>query len=170
MAKSDTSRAVDKAAAGHRAMHPGMSLNENMNRVFDNYFGDSIYAPFARSPSSGILSRSPGIITPKVDITESEKDIKLTAELPGMDEDDIELVFSDGMLTIKGEKSYEREDENENVHVMGRSYGSFKRSFKVPDYVMSGKIDAKFDKGVLTVTMPRRPDQAKAEKKIKIKK
>jgi HSP20 family protein len=152
------------------SFYPFGSLREELNRVFDDFFGDPFFAPFSRFRSEPLLGRAGAMVGPRVDISETETEIKMTAELPGLDEDDIELVLSDGVLTIKGEKRYEHEDEKENIHVMERRYGAFNRSFAVPDYVDEDKIEGKFDKGVLTITMPRRPETTKAERKIKIKK
>lgn len=149
-------------------MYPFMSLREEMNRVFDNFFGDSFLAPFGRGMTSPALSGKAPLIAPRVDVRETDKAIVISAELPGIDEKDVELVLKDGVLTLKGEKKYERDQSDENVRVMERSYGSFQRSFQVPDTVNADKIDASFDKGILTVTLPRRPDAAKQEKRIKI--
>ncbi len=153
-----------------RSMYPFAALREEMNRLFDDFFGEPFFAPLVREFPQSVFGRAVGAISPRVDITETEKAITLTAELPGMDENDVELVLADGMLTIKGEKKYDREEKEENVYVMERSYGTFRRSFRIPDSVDTDKIEARFDKGVLTVTMPRRPEARKAEKRIKIKK
>jgi len=147
--------------------HPLTNLRSEMNRVFDNFFGDSFFAPFGRGMAMPSISGG-SFMAPSVDVKETDKAVVLTAELPGLDEKDVELVLKDGRLTLKGEKKYEKDQEDENVHLMERRYGSFQRSFQVPDTVDVNKIDARFEKGVLTVTMPRKPSAAKAEKKIKI--
>ena len=106
---------------------------------------------------------------PAVDIAEEETAYEITAELPGMDESNIDLKFSDGTLTIKGEKKDEREEKQKDYHLSERRYGSFQRSFGVPDGVDADKIEAHFKNGVLTVTLPKRPEAQKSEKKIAIK-
>ena len=86
-----------------------------------------------------------------------------------MDENDIELNFANGLLTIKGEKNEKKEESDKGYYLSERRYGSFQRSFQVPDGVDAGKIEASVKKGVLTVTLPKTPDAQKAEKKIAIK-
>jgi len=107
---------------------------------------------------------------PAVDIVDTEKTYEITAELPGMDEKNIEVKFSSGVLTIKGEKKEEKEEKNKDYHLSERRYGSFQRSFTVPDGVDSGKIEATFKNGVLTVSLPKTPEAQKQEKQIAIKK
>ena len=104
---------------------------------------------------------------PSVDVGETDKAFEITAELPGMDEDDIEVTLTDAGLTIKGEKKSEREETEKDYHRLERSFGSFQRFFAVPEEVDAAKIDARFKKGVLTVTLPKTA-KAKA-RKIKVK-
>ena len=101
-----------------------------------------------------------------MDVAEHEKAYEITAELPGMDESNIDVKFSDGTLTIKGEKKDEREERQKDYHLSERRYGSFQRSFSVPDGVDADKIEAHFKNGVLTVTLPKKPEAQKSEKKI----
>ena len=100
---------------------------------------------------------------------ETEKELVVKADLPGIDEKDVQLTIQDGVLTMRGEKKSERKDDRENYHLVERSYGSFQRSIRLPDTIDEDKIAARFDKGVLTVTLPKRPELVKAEKKIEIK-
>ena len=106
---------------------------------------------------------------PAVDIAETDKAYEITAELPGMDEKNIEVKFADGVLTIKGEKKEEKEEKKKDYYLSERSYGSFQRSFQVPDGVDTDKIEATFKKGVLTVTLPKSAEAQKAAKKIDVK-
>jgi HSP20 family protein len=106
---------------------------------------------------------------PAVDVTETEKGYKVVAELPGMDEKNIEVKIANGMLTIKGEKQEEKEEEKQDYYVRERSFGSFERTFPVLDGVDLEKVDASFKKGVLTVTLPKTAEAQKAEKKISVK-
>ena len=96
----------------------------------------------------------------------------MTAELPGVEEKDIELTLANGLLTIRGEKKTERDekDTNKNWHVIERSYGAFSRSIALPFEPASDKVEAKFDKGVLKVTAAKKPEAVKAERKIEVKK
>jgi HSP20 family protein len=107
---------------------------------------------------------------PAVDIADTEKAYEISAELPGLDEKNVELKFSDGMLTIKGEKKEEKEEKKKDYDLSERRYGSFQRSFTVPDGVDADKIDATFKDGVLTVTLPKTPEAQRKEKQIAIKK
>jgi HSP20 family protein len=108
--------------------------------------------------------------TPAVDIAEKDKEYEITAELPGMDESNIDVKFADGMLTIKGEKKEEKEEKKKDYYLSERRYGSFQRSFQVPDSVDANKIKAKFVNGVLTVKLPKSVDAQKNEKRIAINK
>ena len=107
---------------------------------------------------------------PKVDITETENKFLISAELPGLDKKNVDLTFDEGTLTIKGEKKAEKEDTHGEFCSRERSYGTFQRSFEVPEIIDQNKIDASFINGVLTVTMPKKKPEAKKEvKKIPIK-
>ena len=105
---------------------------------------------------------------PKVDITETDNNFLITAELPGLDEKNVDLTLDDGTLTINGEKKTETEDTQGEFYSRERSYGKFQRSFEVPTIIDQNKIDASFVKGVLTVTMPKTPEAKKEVKKIPI--
>ena len=104
-----------------------------------------------------------------VDFAETEKGYEVTAELPGMDEKNIEVKFVDGVLTIKGEKQEEKEENERDYHLQERRFGSFERYFRLPDSVDKDKIEATFKKGLLTVTLPKSTEAQKAEKKIEVK-
>ena len=106
---------------------------------------------------------------PAVDITESEKAYEVTAELPGMDEKNIEVKVANGNLTIKGEKQDEKEEKKKDYYLHERTFGAFERSFPLPEGVDKDKIEASFKKGVLTVTLPKTPEAQKSEKKITVK-
>ena len=101
------------------------------------------------------------------DVTESEKEIRITAELPGLEEKDVKVELVDNVLTISGEKKAEKEEKNDNRYVVERSYGSFSRSVELPDGIKPEDIKASMAKGVLTVTLPK-PAQA-ASKRIEVK-
>jgi len=141
------------------ARHPLETLQNEIDRLFGGF---SLSWPFGRPDTSW------GAV-PAVDVVEKDKAYEITAELPGMDEKDIELVIAGGALSIKGEKQEEKEEKRKGYYLSERRYGSFQRSFRVPDDVDVEKIDASFKKGVLTVTLPKKPGAAKAEKKIAVK-
>ncbi len=106
---------------------------------------------------------------PAVDVTETEKGYKVVAELPGMDEKNIEVKIANGVLTIKGEKQEEKEEEKQDYYVRERSFGSFERTFPVPPGVDLDNVDASFKKGVLTVTLPKTAEAQKAEMKVTVR-
>jgi HSP20 family protein len=143
------------------------NLRQEMERLFDDFRFDLGASPFRREPLWRRGEMSWGSI-PAVDVAEKDDAYEITAELPGLDEKDIELKFANGMLTIKGEKNEQREEKKKDYHLSERRYGSFQRSFSVPEGVEPDKIAASFAKGVLTVTMPKSAEAVKAEKKIAI--
>jgi HSP20 family protein len=107
--------------------------------------------------------------TPAVDIAETDKGYEITAELPGLDEKNIEVKLANGSLTIKGEKQEEKEEKEKGYYLHERHFGAFERCFRMPEGVDGDKIEATFKKGVLTVTLPKTPEAQKAEKKITVK-
>ncbi|MBF0118360.1 MAG: Hsp20/alpha crystallin family protein [Desulfobacterales bacterium] len=104
---------------------------------------------------------------PKIDIAETEKEITVKAELPGVDKENIHVALTDGLLTIKGEKKHEKEDKKENYHLIERHYGTFTRTLRVPQEVEVEKIDAAYKDGVLKLTLPK--GETVKTKKIEIK-
>ena len=145
--------------------HPLGSFRKEMDDLIDNFF-DRPFGEWPRFESS--LDLPKGAVSPAIDVSENDDAITLTAELPGMAEDDIELDIKDGMLTLKGEKKLERDEKKDDTHIMERQYGSFRRSMSVPERVDLEKIKADFDKGVLTVAMPKKAEAKAAERKIAI--
>ena len=105
---------------------------------------------------------------PKVDVTETKNEFSISAELPGMDDKDIDVTLGDGTLALKGEKKVEKEDKQGEFYSRERSYGSFQRTFKVPETIDQNKINASFNKGILTVKLPKTLESRKEVKKIPI--
>jgi HSP20 family protein len=142
---------------------PFTAMRAEMDRVFDSFLGRG----FGRFP---VLSRpdESDAVMPSIDVRETETELVVEAELPGMDEKDVSVTLSSGVLTLKGEKKSEREEKKDDYHLMERSYGSFQRSFQLADTIDLDKVTATFDKGVLKVTLPKRPEAVKAEKRIPI--
>jgi HSP20 family protein len=120
------------------------------NRWFEEFFSDF--------PFNGSLMESRESWMPSVDILEKDGNLILRAELPGMTEKDIDLKIEGDTLTLKGERKMENEDKKSNYHRVESFYGSFSRSFRLPDTVDYEKIDAKYKNGVLTVTLPQIPE------------
>ncbi len=158
-----------EAPAPSRAWYPFETLRREVDRLFEDF--DGWRAPFRRSlfdyTPFGRLDVS--VALPAVDIAEKDGEFEITAELPGMDEKDIEIKLSNGGLTIRGEKKEEKEESKKGYHLSERRYGAFERFFAVPDGVDADKISAKFTKGVLTVSLPKTAEAQKLEKKITVK-
>lgn len=161
----------ERAPAVH-SWRPFESLRREIDRLFEDFDPGLWRSPFRRS----MFSAEPfwrrevswaGV--PAVDITETEKTYEVMAELPGMDEKNVEVKVSNGNLTIKGEKRDEKEEKKKDYYLNERHFGSFERQFRVPEGVDVDKIEASFKKGVLTVTLPKRPEAQKPEKKINVK-
>jgi HSP20 family protein len=149
---------------------PFESLRQEIDRLFDDFgwglprFRRSI---FAAEPQFRRELTWPA--KPAVDVVESEKSYEIKAELPGMDEKNIEVKISEDTLTIKGEKQEEKEEKKKDYYLHERHFGSFERSFDVPEGVDADKIEAAFKNGVLTVTLPKKPEAQKSAKKIEVK-
>lgn len=107
--------------------------------------------------------------SPKIDISEGEKNINVVAEIPGVSKEDIKIVLQDNILTIEGEKKKEEINKEDNFYRSERSYGSFKRCFTLPAEVDSDKVDAKFENGILKIAMPKLEVKQLKEKEIAIK-
>jgi len=105
---------------------------------------------------------------PSLDVAETKDEIVVKAEVPGMDPKDIDISLSDGLLTIKGEKKQEREEKEEDYHLVERSYGTFTRSIRLPNEVRRDKISASYKNGVLKVTLPKSEEAKQKEIKIKV--
>jgi HSP20 family protein len=152
---------------------PFGNLRREVDRLFDNFEGGFWRTPF-RSSLFGVEPFWRGEASwgkvPAVDVADTPKGYEITAELPGLDEKNIEVKVADGTLTIKGEKKDEREEKKKDYYLSERHYGSFQRSFAVPEGVDAEKIEANFKNGVLTVTLPKTPEAQSKEKKIEIKK
>jgi HSP20 family protein len=106
---------------------------------------------------------------PAVDVVEKDKAYEITAELPGLDEKNIEVKVANGMLTLRGEKKEEKEERRKDYFVSERRFGSFERRFQIPPGVDAGKIEAAFKNGVLTVTLPKTAEAQATEKTIAVK-
>jgi len=173
---ADTTKVPVKTETGSasvpQALRPFESLRREVDRLFEDFAGGLWRSSFGRSffdIEPAWRSRSAMSTMPAIDVTETDKAYAITAELPGMDEKNVEVKVADDILTIKGEKQEEKEEKTKDYHLSERSFGSFQRAFQVPSGVDTDKIDAKFSKGVLRVTLPKSTEAQKAEKKITVK-
>ena len=108
-------------------------------------------------------------VIPELDVVEHADSITIEAELPGVDKADLSVTLANGMLTVKGHKKREKEDKDENHYLAERKYGAFERSLRLPETIDYAKVEAKFDRGVLKVTAPKRADANEIDRKIDIK-
>lgn len=149
---------------------PIRSLRHQIDRLFSDFDWPDLHLGWPRrSPLSSHAWPEFSVAVPPVDLVERNGGYELQAELPGLTEGQIEVKLANGMVTIKGEKSSERVEDEEGYHLRERSFGSFQRSFRVPENVDTDKIEAHFDKGVLKVTMPKSAAAIEKERKIDVK-
>jgi HSP20 family protein len=149
--------------AGRDVDHPFYSLQHQMNSLFDNFFSGFDITP--RSLAAGGF----GAFTPSVDVQESDKDFTIRAELPGVDEKDVEVTVTNDAVTIKGEKKEEKEDKGKNYYSMERSYGSFNRVIPLAVETDANKAEASFKNGVLNITIPKSQSAKAKGTKVPIK-
>ncbi|MFW6123249.1 MAG: Hsp20/alpha crystallin family protein [Thermodesulfobacteriota bacterium] len=123
-------------------------LRNEMDRLWDEYFG---------AGRRGLQPLEEAWL-PAVDVSESEDKITVKAEIPGLEAKDIDISMSGDTLTIKGEKKSEKEEKEENYHVVERSYGSFRRAMKLPALVDADQVEATYKNGVLTVVLPKKEE------------
>jgi HSP20 family protein len=125
------------------------SLQSDMNRLFDGFFQGR--------PANGASNQR---WIPPMDLVETEDHLVLRADLPGMNEDDLEIEIKDGVLTVSGERRSEHESKSEGYYRVERAFGRFSRALSLPDGIDADKVAASFDRGVLEVKMPK-PEQTK---------
>jgi HSP20 family protein len=170
-----TGKEAGAAPAGRKETlaHPLQTLRDQVDRLFDEFGSGFSLFPFGRRAFEvepwWRTATAFGATAPAVDVVEKDDAIQIAAELPGMDEKDIEVSVADDMLTIRGEKKEEKEEKRRNYYMAERRYGSFERSFRLPASVNQDKIDASFQKGVLTIVLPKTEEAKKKAKKIAIK-
>ena len=151
---------------------PFRSLRTEVDRLFDR-FAAGLRMPswrhmFEMEPI-GLYGSSFTFPAPAVEVTEDNEMFRITAELPGLEQKDIEIILSDDTLTLKGEKRYEKDEKGKDQHMSERAYGSFQRSFTLPESVYRDKITAELTKGVLTITLPKSAAAQRPKKTIDIK-
>jgi HSP20 family protein len=140
--------------------NPFLTLHREMNRLFDDVFRGFDVAPFG---SERFFERAMG--WPNIEVSETDKEVKVTAELPGLDEKDIEVELANGVLAIRGEKKTETDDKDRLFSE--RYYGRFERRIPVEE-VEQNKVNASFKNGVLTVTLPKSSEAQQKVKRIAI--
>ncbi|MFC5698614.1 Hsp20/alpha crystallin family protein [Pseudomonas sp. GCM10022186] len=163
---------VSRSPALSDSWRPLDTLRRQVDRLFEDFGRSPLHFPFSRSAFDvePFWRRSiPGHSVPAVDITEKDKSFEVTVELPGMEEKDIQIRLANGNLVISGEKKDEKEESRKDYYLSERHYGSFQRIFSLPKGVDAEQIEASFSKGVLTISLPKRPEEVKPEKVIPVK-
>lgn len=141
------------------------SLQHEMNRLFDDIFDGGGVRPFHE------MEERLAAFQPSIDVSETAKLMRVTAELPGMAKNDINVILEDGALVISGEKKEETKEEDEQRYRKETTYGSFRRVIPLTTEVDTDKVSASFENGVLKVTLPKLPDrEGKTGKRIEITK
>lgn len=139
---------------------PMLSLQDEINRMFGDFFTDRLPAQFSADSLQHV---------PSMDVVETDNEIRVSAELPGMKAEDVEVSASDGYLTIKGEKKQEKEEKTQGFYRRERSYGSFHRAVALPEIADADNCKAEMKDGVLTITVPKKVEAAKKPQKIEVK-
>lgn len=139
---------------------PFERMHEEIDRLFDEFM------PQLASPREAEFR--PGLLA-TVDVSETEDAVEVMADLPGIEQKDINLSLRNGSLFIRGERKHEAEEKRKNYYRAERSYGAFSRSIPLPCEVDENKVDARFENGVLTVRLPKSPAAKESERKIEIK-
>jgi HSP20 family protein len=135
-------------------------VQRDINRLFDSFFRSGMQSEEAVATS---------YFAPAVDIAEQENEYVVKMELPGVAKEDVKISLESNILTIKGEKKQEKEEKNKNFHRAERSYGSFQRSFTLPSTVKNDKIDATFNSGILSITLPKSEEAKPKQIEVKVR-
>ena len=140
--------------------YPFFALLRDMNKMIDGFFRD-----FGMEPSH----ETARAFNPSVDVRDTGKELTVTAELPGLGQEDVEVSLTKNSLTLKGEKKAEREEKGKGVHLTERTYGSFLRTITLPVEINVDKTKASFKNGVLKITLPKTEQVLRETKKISVK-
>jgi len=167
-----TERREKRQPSALEPWRPLSTLRREIQHLFDDFDRGFWGTPFRRSffdVKPFWRREASWRAAPAVDVIEKDDAYEISAELPGLDEKNIEVKLAGGDLMIKGEKQEEKEEKEKDYYLRERRFGSCERHFSVPDGVDAGKIEASFKKGVLTVTLPKKPEAQKPAKKIEVK-
>lgn len=150
--------------------HPMETLRREVDRLFEDFGVPGLWRSRRGLFEDPFFRRSmPAGMSLAVDIVEKDKAYEVTADVPGFDEKNIEVKVVNGSLSIKGERKSEKEEKKKDYYLSEREFGSFERSFPMPEGVDREKIEASVKKGVLTVTLPKTPEACTPAKKIEVK-
>ena len=162
MANTEISKVTPKLP--QRATDVFSVMRGELDRMFDRF-----ESGLPRLPSMFRHGNGDAWLMPELEVHDNGKQLAVSVELPGVDEKDVTVTLANGILTIKGEKKTEHKEKDGQTYLSERSYGAFERSLRLPDSIDEGKLEARFDKGVLRIVAQKRPEAIKAEKRIEIK-
>lgn len=131
------------------------TLQDRFNTLFENF-----------AEASGKEQLAQGSFVPAVDVYEDEHNLVLKLEVPGMNEEDLNVSLENNMLAVSGERKFEKEEKEENFHRIERRYGSFSRTFRLPNTVDPEKVEAAYDKGILKITLAKRAEAKPKQIKV----
>ena len=138
---------------------PFHTLHREMNRLFDDAMRGGAVPPGGQGGAQG-----GALLAPHMDVSETDKEVHIQAELPGVKEGDIEVSLNDDVLTIRAEKQQQRREERQGMHFSERAYGTFQRSLRLPFPVSQDQVQAHFENGVLSVTLPKAQPQERSRR------
>lgn len=148
-------------AVRHQPANPFAEFRREMDQLFDSFLSEW-------PTRTSLMDRRLGSFIPDVDVKEMEKEVRVTAELPGLDEKEVEITLTRGALTIKGEKREEHAEKEGDVHRSECRYGMFERTVQLPEYLDAEKAKATFKKGVLKVVLPKTPEAQSSRRRIPV--
>lgn len=144
---------------------PLLALRQEVSRVFDDFFsGVGLPSFVGLQPPSAVAT----ILTPRMDVSESDNEVQITVELPGIEEGDIAVTLDGDVLTIRGEKATERDEEERDYHIVERAEGTFLRTLRLPFEADPEQVRADFKDGVLMITIPKPKEAQKASRRIEV--
>ena len=166
-----TSAAPPSAAQAMQAWRPFETMRRDIDRLFEDFALNPFRLPLRRPAFDLEPFWQPDswVAQPPMDLVERDNAFELTAEMPGLDEKNIEVNVANGVLTVKGQKEEDKVEKKADFHLRERRFGSFARSVRIPETVDADRIEAAFRNGVLKVTLPKKPEAQKPVKKIEVK-
>lgn len=150
---------------------PIVALRRDMDSLFDDFFTNFGLPALGGLglPALAGDDVAAGTLTPRIDVSETDQEIRIAAELPGIDENNVEVMVADDLLTIRGEKTEEREEDERGYHVRERSRGTFARSLRLPFSVDPNQVQASFRNGVLNITIPKPKEAQEKVRRVEVK-
>jgi HSP20 family protein len=138
------------------SLSPFVLLQRDINRLLEDVLLSGV--------GDGSNLEQTGVMMPVINVSETNNELRITAEMPGVREEDVDVTLNDDLLTIRAAKREERREEGEDLHVVERAFGTFQRTFRIPFDVDPSQVQARFENGVLTVTIPKSQAQERSQR------